>query len=346
MAKSTPRSVRKSKVQTQAIPTRVERGPLERIYGIRERIADGETVTAVSLALDFGVTALTIKRDIAMMRDRLGMPVEWDAAGKTYHFSSECDTVPLLRINRREALTLAVIGRVLEGWQGAPFGRDLDGIVKKIAPVLGGKVSIAVNSIDRILSLPDAAQLRELDSFYPILTALIDRRELWIEYVKAGSKKAEKRLLQPLHLSRLADGWVLVAHDPTARVLRHFVLSRMRNVTPTKTTFEPPPDFDARAHLRGSLGRFVGDKDYEICLALDAHAAVYARETPWHLSQKLADLPDGRVELTLRLNHLTDIKNVVLRWGEHVEVLAPAELRHAVKVSLEAALARYSSKPE
>src|SRR5688572_11479295 len=96
-------------------------------------------------------------------------------------------------------------------------------------------------------------------------------------------------------------------------------------------SFVPPTEFDAHAYLRGALGRFVGEKEHEVRVALDEHAAFYARENPWHASQVLTERSDGRVELTMRVDGLVDARNAVLRWGEHAEVVAPAELRKEVR---------------
>jgi len=78
-------------------------------------------------------------------------------------------------------------------------------------------------------------------------------------------------------------------------------------------------------------------------LALDRDAAFYAREEIWHHSQQLTDRPDGRTELTMRVNGLIDARNLAIRWGDHVEVLAPAELRASVRASLQQAFAQYES---
>jgi predicted DNA-binding transcriptional regulator YafY len=56
----------------------------------------------------------------------------------------------------------------------------------------------------------------------------------------------------------------------------------------------------------------------------------------------MTERTDGGVEPTLRLNHLADAKNAVLRWGAHAEVLSPPELRAEVRAELNAALAEYS----
>jgi len=318
--------------------------PLERVWRLHARLARGERVNADRLAAEFEVSRSTIRRDIEFMRDRLFMPIEWDAAEGTYVYTRECAELPLLCLNEREALMLAVVGRVLASCGDSPLGRDLDAIVRKIAPVLGGAVAVAVDSVDRVLSLPEASAFRELRHFFPLLLSLLDRRPVQLHYAKPGLKPVERRLIHPLHLTHRQERWRLIAFDTGRRAVRQFVLERIQQATLLSGTFEPPAGFDAAKHLAGCMGAFAGDREQEVRIALDAHAAAYARERPWHASQTLHELPDGRTELRLRLTHLADVRHTVLGWGSHAEALAPQELRDDIRISVRTALVRYGAE--
>lgn len=52
----------------------------------------------------------------------------------------------------------------------------------------------------------------------------------------------------------------------------------------------------------------------------------------------------GGVEVTLRLNNLIDVRRWILSWGGHAEVLAPAELREAIRAEAAAMLARHGAE--
>lgn len=51
------------------------------------------------------------------------------------------------------------------------------------------------------------------------------------------------------------------------------------------------------------------------------------RETVWHGSQKLVDLPDGSVRARYQVASTTDIKSWVLGWGAHCEVIRPSSFQ-------------------
>ena len=59
-------------------------------------------------------------------------------------------------------------------------------------------------------------------------------------------------------------------------------------------------------------------------------AAQLVRERQWHASQKLKDLPGGRLRFEVEVAHLDDIWPWVLSWGKEANVLRPKELADIV----------------
>ncbi|MDO8538834.1 MAG: transcriptional regulator [Opitutaceae bacterium] len=317
---------------------------MARIVHLHRRLSHEQFVTSESLARELEVSSRTIKRDIACLRDELGAPIAWDAGTHSYTYTAHCDLLPLLRIDADEALALALAGKTFAAWRGSPLGRALTAALNKIAPIVGGAVSLPVDALSDLLFAPDdPAADAEHRHFALLLEAILRRRELRIVYQKpkAGAA-AETRTIHPLHLAYLEHRWMLVAHDPSRRGIRNFVLARIGDAQPTAARFERPANFDRERYLRGSLGRFVGDTDYEVRITVDAEVAPYLRERPWHPSQKITERPNGSIEVSLRLNHLNDIERRVLACGAHAEVLAPAELRERLRRAAAALHARYA----
>lgn len=325
------------------------RATLRRVLWIHERLGNGHAVTSVSLARELETSARTVKRDLLFMRDQLGAPIEWDAAGRSYVYTRPCDILPLLRLDAGEALALALAGRTFAAWHGTSLGRALTVALGKIAGVVGGAVSLPVTEISHLVFQPDGDPTAdaELRYFATVLEAIRRRRVLRIAYQKPRTgAPPEMRLIHPLHLACLDHRWVLIAHDPARRAPRNFLLGRIRQATATAATFIPRADFDLKAYLRGSLGRFTGEAETEVRLLFDPQLAPYLRERPWHASQVITDRPDGAIEVTLRLNNLTDVRRHILACGRHVEVLAPPELREAVHAEATATVRLYSPFPE
>jgi proteasome accessory factor B len=66
-------------------------------------------------------------------------------------------------------------------------------------------------------------------------------------------------------------------------------------------------------------------------VAFAKSAAPYIRERLWHATQRLRDLPDGRLELTLQVADTHEVRRWILGWGAQAEVLQPTAMREALR---------------
>jgi predicted DNA-binding transcriptional regulator YafY len=316
---------------------------LERIVWIHEQIGRGETITAEDVARKFEVSSRTIKRDLDLMRDRIGVPIAWDPSERTYHYTRPCDLLPLLRIEADEALALALAGETFAAWRGSALGQALSSALEKVASVVGGAVSVSGDALSKILFAPAEPTADAEHRFFALLLEAIQRRrELSIAYQKPKANQGpEFRTVHPLHLAYLDHRWMLVAYDVKRAACRSFLLARIQAVEWTGRRFEPPAGFRIDAYLSGSVGRFAGTDEHLVRIAVDATAAPYLRERPWHSTQTLVERAGGAIEVTLRLNNLIDIERRVLACGVHVEVLEPRELRESIRAIVAALAYRY-----
>jgi proteasome accessory factor B len=139
--------------------------------------------------------------------------------------------------------------------------------------------------------------------------------------------------VQPYHLASIENQWYLFGHDLERAQLRTFALPRMRDVRLTSKRFQRPADFSIGKILRGSFGAHSGKKKYKIKLEFDSFAARLVAERQWHESQRLQTKRDGSVILELELTGLEEIERWILSWGDHVRVLAPAELISVIRAA-------------
>ena len=116
------------------------------------------------------------------------------------------------------------------------------------------------------------------------------------------------------------------------RELRTFALPRIRNVRASKTRFRRPADFSIGRFLEQSFGVFTkpAKTKHLIRVVFDAFAAARVEERAWHPSQKIKQLQDGGIELSLTLGNLEDIERWILSWGNHARVIAPPELKQRI----------------
>jgi hypothetical protein len=111
-------------------------------------------------------------------------------------------------------------------------------------------------------------------------------------------------------------------------------VERIRTVELTSRRFDVPASFDAEAYLAGAWGMLRGDL-VTVRVIFARAVAPYIRERLWHPSQKLRDLPDGRVEMTLTVADTLEVRRWIVGYGVQAEVVEPERLRR--ELMLEAA---------
>jgi predicted DNA-binding transcriptional regulator YafY len=338
---------RNSKREASRIKPTSPAGPAanSRLIALHQRLAAGEPLHAIQLSRELGLSSRTIKRDIERLRDFHGAPIVWNAASRSYRYSAPFDLLTGLRLDTDEILAIVLAGQTFAAWGATPLGRTLANAFGKIADFAGQAVSLPASDLRDVLFQPgqtDSLADSENKRFATLLEHILARRELTLAYQKLTADQPESRTVRPLHLAYLDHRWMLVGEDPSRTGWRNFVLSRIQSIAATGKTFTPPPTEAIKVHLTGSLGRFTGETEIEVRLRFSATAAPYAKERPWHDSQKLSPLPDGGAEVTLTLNNLIDVQRRILANGRHVEVLSPAELRQTVADEIAALTRTYA----
>jgi hypothetical protein len=99
------------------------------------------------------------------------------------------------------------------------------------------------------------------------------------------------------------------------------------------------PPFDATEYLEGAWGILRGDL-VTVRVLFSKAVARYIAERLWHPSQKLRELDDGRLEVTLRVADTLEVRRWILGYGVHAEALEPATLREALRADAEALVDR------
>ncbi|MGO8836099.1 MAG: helix-turn-helix transcriptional regulator [Limisphaerales bacterium] len=315
------------------------RPPLERMLRIHQALKSGKFPNASTLAREIEVATKTIHRDIEFMRDRLGLPVEYDSARFGYHYTEEVSAFPNIQITEGELFALIVAEKALQQYRGTNFEKPLLSAIKKMEQALPDTISLNLADIEHTISFRTRAEpILNLEIFDALAKAAARRQQIELAYRKPGQPKTELRLVDPYHLANINGEWYLFAYDHARNDIRTFVPARVKSVKPTGKTFGRPQKFSLEKRLRGSFGVHFGEAEHEVIIRFNARAADYVREKKWHESQQLRELKGGGVELRLKLSSLAEIERWILSWGGDAKVVKPRELLEAVRKSAKAIL--------
>lgn len=315
------------------------RPPLERMMRIHQAIQAGDYPNASTLAGDLEVSVKSIQRDLDFMRDRLELPLEYDAIRHGYHYTETVSAFPTMQITEGELFALLVAEKALAQYRGTRFERRLRSAFQKIADGLPSSVSFNLSEMDQAISFRTTAEpILNLEIFDALAQAVAEHKQLRLAYRKPGATRAEERIVDPCHLANINGEWFLFAYCHLRQDLRTFAPGRIESAVATGKKFTPPRGFSVAAHLQNSFGVHSGPGTSHVVIRFDALAAEYIREKKWHASQQLIEQPDGGVELRLQLSSLVEVQRWVLGWGGRAVVLDPPEFVVSVRQAAQALL--------
>jgi proteasome accessory factor B len=315
------------------------RPPLERMLRIHQALLAGNFPNASKLAREVEVSSKTIHRDIEFMRDRLNLPVEFDASRNGYYYTGEVSGFPTMQITEGEIFALVVAEKALQQYRGTSFEKPLLSAIKKMEQSLPETISLNFADIEQTISFRTRAEpILDLKIFDTLAKAVAQRQQLELEYRKPG-QPLEARLVDPYHLANINGEWYLFAFDHARKDIRTFVPPRIQSAKPTGKTFARTEKFSLEKRLRDSFGVHSGKGEFEVVIRFNPRAADYIREKKWHESQELRDLKNGGAELTLKLSSLAEVERWVLSWGGDAKVLKPRELAESVRAAAQKILA-------
>ena len=321
---------------------KLSRPPLERMLRIHEGLRRGTLINCTRLVRDLEVSRKTIVRDIAFMRDRLDLPIEFDAQINAYRYTHPVNSFPAVQVTEGELMALLVARRAVEQYKGTPFHRQLEIAFDKLTGGLKDRISFSpADELSSVSFKNVGLGKADLTVFNALSAAVLKQHEVSFDYRKPGDHRRTQRRVQPYHLSHRQNLWYLVGHDVERKALRTFAVPRIAEVRVLATGFVRPADFSPEKFFANALGVLGGSGDYRVRLRFTATAADRVRERVWHETQVLRDLPDGEIELTLQLGSLPEVESWILSWGDQAEVLAPAELRQNIRTAVARLAVRY-----
>jgi predicted DNA-binding transcriptional regulator YafY len=309
------------------------------------RNAADQGVPVGEIARLTGMTTRTVYRDIRALEEELGVPIYQSGRGR-YGIERKF-FLPPLDLTVPEAIVLFLASRLIVRWSEA-YDAAVVSAFTKIADALPQPIArhVAASMLTIGTHEPDEPFSRV---FATVARGWAEGRVLELEYVP-GTGEARRTRMRPYLLEPWAPGRsvYLIGHDEGSGQLRTFKVERIRQATLTTDRYEIPADFDPDAFLAHSWGIWSADTTppVRVVLRFDRSVARRVRESVWHRSQELRDLPDGGVELTVTVAGIVEIRPWVLSWGDAVEVREPAELRELVANTLRAASNHYADRTD
>ncbi|MGK0240736.1 MAG: putative DNA-binding transcriptional regulator YafY [Candidatus Pelagisphaera sp.] len=306
----------------------LKRPAIERMMLIHKALQRGGFPNCRKLADDLEVSSKTVSRDIDFMRDRMLLPIEYEASEHGYCYTREVESLPTIDISEGELLALSIARKALDHYKGTPFEQPLANALNKLSASLPDTITANLSELSETISFKQG-QLSNLDesTLKLAIKAALEKRVLNFQYKKPNTPKSQTRTVNPYHVTNYLGKWYLIAWDYQRKAMRTFLLARASELELQTETFELPSDFSADDYLWSSFGIWSKSGDHAVAIRIKPSIVDYVSENIWHPTQKIESQEDGTLIIRFELGSLNEISQWILSWGQQAEALEPLELR-------------------
>lgn len=318
----------------------------ERFYRIDQLLQERGTVPFADLQRALEVSRATLRRDLTYMKDRLHAPIVYDPDARGYRFVRPARgpkyQLPGLWFSPEEALALMTMYEMLKGLDGGGLlGPHVEPLMARLNAIVD-QASLPVREMLRRIRIIGAQHRRpNLRWFETIGSALTGRRRLEIDYFSRHRKQRSTREISPLRLMHYRNNWYLDAWCHQSEDIRMFSLDAIQGARLLETRAKEVSLARVDEELGGGYGIYRRTGERWARLRFNAAAATWVRDEIWHDRQRIADEAGGAIVLEVPYSDTRELVMDILRHGENVEVLAPAELRRDVAGRIAAAARNY-----
>lgn len=281
----------------------------------------------IEMAEALGVDRTTAYRDRLELETN-GIPLWQDDDGR--YRADRSRYLSEIRLNLNEALALYLAARrasqqtrLLQPHTAAALG-------KLAAALRQPMMERLVRQADKILS--QQAQPERVKILETAARAWVECIKLQLTYRGLHSHRPTHHRVAPylIEPSPWGDGAYLIGHSNVFDAITPFKIERIESASLTTERFEIPQDFDEASLLKYAWGIWYAEGE-PVTVRLRFRPGTAAerrvRESIWHPTQAITDLPEGGCEWSAQVAEPQEMVPWVRGWGSDVEVLAPQELR-------------------
>ena len=296
------------------------------------------------LARELDCVKRTVYRDLdALMY--AGFPVKSEKRdGRAFYSFLDSYSLGDVPFTPDELLALAFSEDLLRVLEGTVFHDSIASALAKIRAGLGPELTNYLSRMTdtfRVIPGPHKRYAQFADTIRMLNDAVLSQQTIAMKYRTGRSGAESERGLDPYRVWYRSGGLYVIGHDHQSGEVRTFAIDRIVEIEATDKSFEVAPSFDFDTFVSSAFG-VISETPVAVRIRFDSDWKNHVMEHTWHPSQKIAELPDGGLELTMEVGGTTEVRNWVMSFGAGAEVIAPSELRADVITELERVTARYS----
>ena len=290
---------------------------LARLLEILRRLHEGQLLSVVELAREFGVSDRTIQRDF---NERL-KPFGLEKSGRRWKMKRGYSADRLSEWEDR--LVLELLGALAEN-TGPVFGARAKRLLSRVN-------DYAQKPFFTPLVLEDAGQYRQLiDTIEPLI-----QNGRAVRFFLKADGRTQSAATWPLRILTLEGRWFLAGLEAATKAIKFYPLAQIASPVPMVDTFKPGKKL--LLALENALNTRFDPvaKPFTAHLLADESIADRLRGAPLSPTQKIVrEHKDGSIEITLSITHALEILPLIGYFLGALQILSPDTLKDELKEKL------------
>ena len=314
-----------------------------RRYFIEDLINECEKVL-IELDKDFrGISLRQIRDDIAFMRSEAGWNIELgnyrDGKKMYYRYLDPSFSINNMPLNDLEIKQLASVLEILSQFKGMPQFEWIN----ELMPKLKQGISISEKS-EIIMEFDNNYYLKGIDHLGALYNSIYYKKVISIQYKPFESENPFEIILHPYYLKQYNNRWFLFGFNPeNEKSDWNLAIDRIVSISEIKGKYKANTGIDWQEYFEDIIGvtRPKEGTLETIQLVISSQLAPYILTKPLHGSQKKLNQDENGLTLQIEVIPNYELEQLILSYGEGIQVKSPEYLREKIKTRLQASVDHY-----
>ena len=300
-----------------------------RIFYIDHKIRVYGRVTLNEIIENFGVSVITVKRDIESMRVDLNAPIIYSHKLRAYQYSNE---FKLLDFAGEQILLFYLFAtNLIKNPHFIPltaeYAREI--IIEKLKELYLEDFKDIIDNFR--YDFPDYESV-DVTILQTVIESMKNGVQCSLTYLTKG-KDSSERIIDPLKVICYGGRWYLAAYCNMRKELRVFSFSRMEKleiIQNSRSDKNRIPNGVIDEYFDNSFGIAKSPQIKKAKIRFYEPSSYLIRKQIWHKEQKVTELKVNEqyiLELELPYGKPEELTGKVLKYSDTAEIISPPELR-------------------
>lgn len=296
-----------------------------------------------------GIKRRQLYEDIKFMESEAGYaaPIGRFTEGKKtyYRYRDLSFSINNQPLNATEIEQLNAALNIMQRFTGTPMFEW----VKDVVMVLENKLG-RINQQKDIIAFEGNPDLQGLPWMKPLFEAIINQQVLVISYKDFKSHEPYAVTFHPYYLKQYNTRWFVFGYNEDSPATQHpapqwnLALDRIQDVKPARGRSYQVSSTDWEDFFYDMIGVTKFHQPVEqVLLRFSTDQAHYVETKPLHPTQKVKARHEHCVDFQIEVIPNIELEQLILSFGEKVEVLAPETVRETIKERIRQSFNRYSN---